>query len=64
MKKLLQEMIKALVALSLGVFFMWFLLSFGWSGDEMSVSEQILGVVYGFVMVPLYEGIKKVMRLG
>ena len=57
-------MIKALVALSLGVFFMWFLLSFGWSGDEMSVSEQILGVVYGFVMVPLYEGIKKVMRLG
>lgn len=51
------------VALVLGLVCMWFVLSFAWSADEMSVAEKAAGVVYGILMVPLYEGIKRVLRL-
>ena len=32
--------------------YVWFLLSFAWNREEMSVMEQVVGVIYGFVAVP------------
>ncbi len=52
-----------LVALVLGLVYMWFALSFAWSLDDMSVVEKIAGVAYAFLMMPIYEGIKRLLRL-
>ena len=51
------------VALVLGLVGMWFVLSFAWSADEMTVAEKAAGVVYGILMMPMYEGIKRILRL-
>ncbi len=63
MKKIYSETLKTVVALLLGLVCMWFVLSFAWSAEEMSVAEKAAGVVYGILMVPMYEGIKCVLRL-
>ena len=63
MKKIITETVKMSVALVLGLVCMWFVLSFAWSAEEMSVAEAAAGVVYFILMVPLYEGIKRVLRL-
>lgn len=63
MKKIITETLKMSVALVLGLVCMWFVLSFAWSADEMTVAEKAVGVLYCMVMVPLYEGIKRVLRL-
>ena len=63
MKKIISETLKMAVALVLGLVGMWFVLSFAWSAEEMSVAEAAAGVVYFILMVPLYEGIKCVLRL-
>lgn len=63
MKTIISETVKTVVALVLGLVGMWFVLSFAWSLDEMSVAEKAAGVVYGILMVPMYEGIKRVLRL-
>ena len=63
MKKIISETVKMAVALLLGMVCMWFVLSFAWSLDEMSVAEKAAGVVYFILMMPLYEGIKRVLRL-
>ena len=63
MKTIFSETVKTVVALVLGLVGMWFVLSFAWSLDEMSVAEKAAGVVYGILMVPMYEGIKRVLRL-
>ena len=63
MKKIISETLKMAVALVLGLVGMWFVLSFAWSAEEMSVAEAAAGVVYFILMVPLYEGIKWVLRL-
>lgn len=52
-----------LVAVVLGLVYMWFALSFAWSLGDMSVAEKIAGVAYAFLMMPIYEGIKKLLRL-
>ena len=63
MKTFLNEAAKLAIAVVLGMVCLWFLLSFKWSLDEMSTLEKVVGVVYGFVMVPLYCGIKKALGL-
>lgn len=52
-----------LVAVVLGLVYMWFVLSFAWSLDDMSVVEKIAGVAYAFLMMPIYEDIKRLLRL-
>lgn len=63
MIKLLNELLKVLVALVLGMVFMWFFLSFAWCREDMSFVEQFLGVVYMVLAVPCYYGIKKLLGL-
>ncbi len=63
MKKIYSETLKMSVALVLGLVCMWFVLSFAWSAEEMTVAEAAAGVVYFILMVPLYERIKCVLRL-
>ncbi|MGN1263975.1 MAG: hypothetical protein ACI4TW_08050 [Prevotella sp.] len=63
MKKIFKEAVKMLVAVVLGLVYMWFALSFAWSLDDMSVVEKIAGVAYAFLMMSIYEGIKKLLRL-
>lgn len=52
-----------LIVMMLGLVYMWFVLSFAWSLDDMSVTEKIAGVAYAFLMMPIYEGIKRLLRL-
>lgn len=63
MEKIISETLKMVVALVLGLVCMWIVLSFAWSADEMSVAEKVAGVIYIILMVPLYEGIKRVLGL-
>lgn len=63
MKSFLKELAKMLVAVVLGLAYMWFVLSFAWSLDDMSMSEKIVGVAYIFLVMPIYEGVKKLLRL-
>lgn len=63
MKWIFTEAVKMLVAVMLGLVYMWFVLSFAWSLDDMSVAEKIMGVAYAFMMMPIYYGIKKLLKL-
>lgn len=63
MKKVLTETAKMLFALALGLIYMWFALSFAWSLDDMSTAEKVAGVIYCFAVMPIYEGIKRLLRL-
>lgn len=63
MKKFFKEVAKMLIAVLLGLVYMWFVLSYAWSLDEMSMAEKVMGVVYAIMMMPMYYGIKKVLRL-
>lgn len=54
MKTLLKELARISIAIVMSLVYAWFLLSFAWSIDEMSKLEKCAGIVYGFVMVPLY----------
>ena len=63
MKTIISETVKTVVALVLGLVGMWFVLSFVWSADEMSVAEKAAGVLWSILVVPMYEGIKRVLRL-
>ena len=54
MKTLLKELARISIAIVMSLVYAWFLLSFAWSIDEMSQLEKFAGIVYGFVMVPLY----------
>lgn len=63
MRKMLNELAKTAIAVVLGMFYMWFLLSFAWSAGEMSLVEKIVGLLYGAALVPAYEFIKKVAGL-
>lgn len=57
------EAVKIPVAAVLGLVYIWFALSFAWSLDDMSVAEKVLGVAYAFLMMPIYEGIKRLVGL-
>lgn len=63
MKSILNEMTKTAIALVLGLIGMWFLLSFQWSPADMSPAEKVAGVIWSILVVPIYEGIKRVLRL-
>lgn len=63
MKTLLKELARISIALVLFLVYAWFLLSFAWSIDEMSQLEKCVGIVYGFVMVPLYCKLTDAMGL-
>lgn len=62
-KYILDEVVKLLTAVVLGLVYMWFVLSFAWSLDDMSVTERIIGVAYIFLVMPIYEGVKRLMGL-
>lgn len=63
MRNILKEVAKMSIAFVLGIIYMWFALSFAWSLDDMSTAEKVAGIAYGFAMIPMYEGIKKVTGL-
>ena len=63
MKKVLKAGVRFLIAITMGLVYMWFLLSFAWSLDEMSLLEKCIGIIYGFVMVPLYYKLTDAMGL-
>lgn len=63
MKQFLKEVAKMAIAIVLGLIYMWFVLSFKWCFEEMSVAEKIIGVVYAFAVIPMYESIKHALRL-
>ncbi len=63
MQKMFREAVKIPVAVVLCLVYMWFALSFAWSLDDMSVAEKVLGVAYAFLMMPIYEGIKRLVGL-
>lgn len=63
MKSLLKMVVRMVIGIVLGLVYGWFVLSFAWSFDDMSVAEKIAGVVYGFCMMPLYECITRALRL-
>ena len=52
-----------MAGLVLGLIYLWFLLSFKWSIEDMSTLEKCVGIVYGFVMVPVYYKLTDVMKL-
>lgn len=63
MKKVLKAGMRFLIAVAMGLVYMWFLLSFKWSLDDMSTLEKCVGIVYSFVMVPMYFKLTDVMGL-
>lgn len=63
MTRICKEVAKMLTAVVLCLVYLWFALSFVWSLDDMSVAEKVVGVAYLFLMVPLYEGAKRLLRI-
>ena len=63
MKRMLNESAKTAIALVLGLVCLWFVMSFAWSLDDMSLAECVFGAVYVLSVVPLYEGIKRLLGL-
>lgn len=63
MTRICKEVAKMLTAVVLFLVYLWFALSFVWSLDDMSVAEKVVGVAYLFLMVPLYEGAKRLLRI-
>ena len=63
MKSVLKEVVKMAIVIVLALIYGWFCLSFAWSLDDMSTAEKVAGVMWGFLMVPMYEGVKRVLRL-
>ena len=61
MKQFLKEVAKMAVAVVLGLIYLWFLLSFKWSIEDMSTLEKCAGIVYCLVMVPVYYKLTDVM---
>ena len=63
MKKVLKAGVRFLIAIMMGLVYMWFLLSFKWSLDDMSTLEKCIGIVYSLAMVPGYYKLTDVMKL-
>lgn len=63
MMGLLKASARLAIAFVLGFVFSWFVLSFAWSLDTMTLAEKIVGVVYAIGMMPLYEGAVRVLKL-
>lgn len=54
----MKALMKIMLALTLVLIWIWFVLSFKWSYEDMSPAEKVVGVVYIVTMVPIYCGIK------
>lgn len=63
MKNVLKIVMKLMIAFVFGIVCMWFVFSFKWSMDDMSVLEKIVGIAYLCAMVPLYFGTIRLLRL-
>lgn len=63
MKRVLNEIAKIIIAFSLLVLYVWFVVSFAWSKEDMTSLEKFIGVVYGFAVIPLYEVLTRVFKL-
>lgn len=63
MKGVIKTSGKLLLAVVLGVVYMWFALSFAWSAEEMSTTERFIGVVYCCSAYLMYDGLKGLLRL-
>lgn len=63
MKRWMKELVLALTAVVLGLGIAWFTLSFHWSREEMSDTEQTIGTVWMITAVPMYYGVKKLLGL-
>lgn len=63
MNHLMKEALLMLTAVVLGLGVMWFALSFNWSREEMSDTEQTIGTVWMITAVPMYYGVKKLLGL-
>ena len=62
MKKVLKAGVRFLIASTMVLVYMWFLLSFKWSLDEMSTLEKCIGIVYSLAMVPGYYKLTEKLR--
>ena len=63
MTRICKEVAKTLTAVVLCMVYLWFALSFAWSHDDMSVAEKVVGVAYAFLVMPIYEVVKRVLEL-
>lgn len=52
-----------LIALLMGLVYMYILLSAAWSFGDMSTTEKVLGIVYIIMMIPVYDKLVKVLNL-
>lgn len=52
-----------LIALLMGLVYMYILLSAAWSFSDMSTTEKVLGIVYIIMMIPVYDKLVNVLNL-
>ncbi|MBQ7451041.1 MAG: hypothetical protein IJ606_02565 [Bacteroidaceae bacterium] len=52
-----------LIALLMGLVYMYILLSAAWNFGDMSTTEKVLGIVYIIMMIPVYDKLVKVLNL-
>ncbi|MBR0183055.1 MAG: hypothetical protein IJQ05_07270 [Bacteroidaceae bacterium] len=52
-----------LIALLMGLVYMYILLSAAWSFGDMSTTEKVLGIVYIIMMIPVYDKLVNVLNL-
>lgn len=63
MMTIMKAAVRFLIAVVMGLVYMWFMLSFKWCLDDMSTLEKVVGIVYAIVMVPGYFKLTEVMKL-
>ena len=63
MRRILNEVLRSLVAVVLIMVWLWFALSAAWSVDDMTLTEKTVGVLYSVAMVPVYYWLQRVLRL-
>lgn len=63
MRRAIKTLGKLLLAVVLGLVYIWFALSFAWSAEEMSTTERFIGVVYCCSACPIYYALKCLLRL-
>ena len=52
-----------LIALLMGLVYMYILLSAAWSFGDMSTTEKVLGIVYIIMMIPVYDKLVNILNL-
>lgn len=54
---------KMAIGIVLCFIYMWFMMNYMCFSEEMSTLEKLVGVVYGFAMIPLYEILTRYFKL-